>query len=157
MSAERNIVVSSSLLTGLFLAIRYFNAVGGHNSGLDHVHDYIGAELQRLVQVEAGGVVLATLAGALLGVKSRLSRPDGLLPLAELVLSLFNECPGLSRYGVVGWFLRVAPPRRWAFQTLLQRISCEALPFQIQTLFIILLYAYYTLISSSWFSRHRGK
>eukprot|EP00903_Cladosiphon_okamuranus_P017896 g16469.t1 len=82
----------------LFLTIRYFNAVEGKNSGLGHVHDYLAAELQRLMQVEAGGVVLATLAGALLGVKSRLARADGLLPVAELVLSLFSELPGLARY-----------------------------------------------------------
>lgn len=65
---------------------------------MGHVHDYLGAELQRLMQVEAGGVVLATLTGALLGIKSRLARVDGLLPLAELVLSLFTECPGLARW-----------------------------------------------------------
>eukprot|EP00752_Nemacystus_decipiens_P006010 g5428.t1 len=82
----------------LFLTIRYWNAVGGDNSGLSRVHDYLGAELQRLMQAEAGGVVLATLAGALLGVKSRLARADGLPPLAEFVLSLFTECPGLARY-----------------------------------------------------------
>lgn len=93
-------VVFLRLRTGLFLTIRYFNAVGGENSGLGHVHDYLVAELQRLMQVEAGGVVLATLAGALLGVKSRLARADGLLPVAELVLSLFNECPGLARWAL---------------------------------------------------------
>ena len=89
---------ASPTRTGLFLTIRYLNAVGGEDSGLGHVHDYLVAELQRLMQVEAGGVVLATLAGALLGVKSRLGRADGLLPLAELVLSLFSECPGLARW-----------------------------------------------------------
>ena len=43
--------------------------------------------------------VITTLAGTLLGLKARLGKSEGVLPVAELTLSMFCKCPGLSRYG----------------------------------------------------------
>lgn len=41
--------------------------------------------------------VLTVLAGHLIGAKINLGTTEGVLPAAELVLSMFSKCPGLLR------------------------------------------------------------
>lgn len=64
---------------------------------LRHVHDFVASELNRLVRLKAGAMVLISLAGVLLGIKTRLQLTDGMLPAAELTLAMLQECPGWAR------------------------------------------------------------
>ena len=41
--------------------------------------------------------VLTTLAGHLIAAKGRVGTTEGMLPVAEMALSMFSECPGLLR------------------------------------------------------------
>jgi len=61
------------------------------------VHDYLAAELDRLVRVEAGVLVVNGVANFLIAAKARLFRTDGLLPLADLISSNIHQFPGLTR------------------------------------------------------------
>ncbi|CAM9177617.1 unnamed protein product [Ectocarpus sp. 12 AP-2014] len=95
MSAYPSLVVSD----GLFLTLRYYTTVLEDGTpALTHVHGYLASELDHLVLAGAGAVVLVLLSGLLMAVKARLSRADGLLPLAELALSQFHTLPGLARF-----------------------------------------------------------
>ena len=46
--------------------------------------------------------VLTMLAGQLITAKARVGTAEGMLPLAELTLSMSSECPGLLRCGGAG-------------------------------------------------------
>ena len=48
------------------------------------------------------GQVLTMLAGQLITAKARVGTAEGMLPLAELTLSMSSECPGLLRCGGAG-------------------------------------------------------
>lgn len=43
-------------------------------------------------------MVLISLSGTLLGIKTQLQLPDGMLPAAELIASMFYKCPGWGRW-----------------------------------------------------------
>ncbi|CAM9184343.1 unnamed protein product, partial [Laminaria digitata] len=90
-------VVADALLLG----VRYTGQHGGGDSSrLRHVHDYVASELNRLVPAKAGAMVLVSLAGTLLGIKTRLQLTDGMLPAAELTSAMLHKCPGWGRsYG----------------------------------------------------------
>ena len=90
----RLVVASSALLLG----VRYTGQHGGGDSSrLRHVHDYVASELNRLVPAKAGAMVLVSLAGTLLGIKTRLQLTDGRLPAAELTSAMLHKCPGWGR------------------------------------------------------------
>lgn len=90
---------TTPLLSGLFLTLRYYTTVLEDGTpALTHVHGYLASELDHLVLAGAGAVVLVLLSGLLMAVKARLSRADGLLPLAELALNQFHTLPGLARW-----------------------------------------------------------
>ncbi|CAM9478937.1 unnamed protein product, partial [Hapterophycus canaliculatus] len=80
------------------LILRFVSDEGDTKSGWQHVHDFIDAELTRLAELEAGALVLTTLAGNLLGAKSRVGTTEGMLKVAEIALSMFCKCPGLLRH-----------------------------------------------------------
>lgn len=42
-------------------------------------------------------MVLVSLAGTLLGIKTRLQLTDGMLPAAELTSAMLHKCPGWGR------------------------------------------------------------
>lgn len=67
------------------------------NTGWWNVHDFIAAEMGRLVRAKAGALVLTTLAGCLIAAKSHVSTSEGMVPAAELSSSMFHLCPGLLR------------------------------------------------------------
>lgn len=82
----------------LLLSVRFMREEGaGGISRLRHVHDYVASELNRLVPAKAGALVLISLAGTLLAVKTRLQLTDGMLPMAELVTVMLNKCLGWGR------------------------------------------------------------
>ena len=88
----------SSLPSALLLGVRYTGQHGGGDSSrLRHVHDYVASELNRLVPAKAGAMVLVSLAGTLLGIKTRLQLTDGMLPAAELTSTMLHKCPGWAR------------------------------------------------------------
>lgn len=91
--------LTTPLSPGLFLTLRYYTTVLEDGTpALTHVHGYLASELDHLVQVGAGAVVVVFLSGLLMAVKARLSRADGLLPLAELAFNQFHTLPGLARW-----------------------------------------------------------
>ena len=63
----------------------------------DQVHDYLASELDRLVRMEAGALVLNGVADLLIVAKARLLRTDGLLSLADLISRHLHELPGLAK------------------------------------------------------------
>lgn len=69
----------------------------GGGARLRQVHDFVASELNRLVPAKAGAMVLTSLAGTLLGIKTRLKLTDGMLPAAELTSSMLQKCPGWGR------------------------------------------------------------
>ncbi len=71
----------------------------GGISQLRHVHDFVASELNRLVPARAGALVLISLAGTLLAIKTRLQLTDGMLPMAELTTAMLAKCPGWGRWG----------------------------------------------------------
>ncbi|CAN0458957.1 unnamed protein product, partial [Ectocarpus sp. 8 AP-2014] len=72
----------------------------GGISQLRHVHDFVASELNRLVPARAGALVLISLAGTLVAIKTRLQLTDGMLPMAELTAAMLTKCPGWGRsYG----------------------------------------------------------
>lgn len=82
----------------MLLGVRYTGQHGGGDSSrLRHVHDYVASELNRLVPAKAGAMVLVSLAGTLLGIKTRLQLTDGMLPAAELTSAMLHKCPGWGR------------------------------------------------------------
>eukprot|EP00903_Cladosiphon_okamuranus_P009018 g8625.t1 len=84
---------------GHFLALRHANLTREGGAGYAHLHDYLSAELGRLVEEgRAGGAVLAALCSLLIGIKGRTARADDLLPLAELVSTQYHQFPGFARY-----------------------------------------------------------
>lgn len=70
----------------------------GGISQLRHVHDFVASELNRLVPARAGALVLISLAGTLLAIKTRLQLTDGMLPMAELTTAMLAKCPGWGRW-----------------------------------------------------------
>lgn len=117
-----------------FLVFRYAHTIG-NGSAYDQVHDFLAAELDRLVQVDAGALVLNGVANFLIAVKARLFRTDGLLPLAELISSNVHQFPGIAR-----WAFRSMgggaknPARSWSLWCYpLQRLSFSGLPPTLQT------------------------
>lgn len=84
--------------TALLLSIRFMREEGaGGISQLRHVHDFVASELNRLVPARAGALVLISLAGTLLAIKTRLQLSDGMLPMAELTTAMLAKCPGWGR------------------------------------------------------------
>lgn len=61
-----------------------------------YVHNFLVAETNRLVEAEAGSLVLSSLACALLLVKLRLGLSD-FLPAAKVIAAATEKCPGMSR------------------------------------------------------------
>lgn len=76
---------------------RFVVASGDSAVGCWNVHDFIAAEMTRLSTMSPGALVLITLGGCLLATKAQLRTTDGMLAVAELVLSMFQKCPGLLR------------------------------------------------------------
>ncbi|CAM9427975.1 unnamed protein product, partial [Ectocarpus fasciculatus] len=95
--AHPSFVVADALL----LTVRFMRGEGtGGISQLRHVHDFVASELNRLVPARAGALVLISLAGTLLAIKTRLQLTDGMLPMAELTTAMLTKCPGWGRsYG----------------------------------------------------------
>ncbi|CAN0543887.1 unnamed protein product, partial [Ectocarpus sp. 12 AP-2014] len=95
--AHPSFVVADALL----LTVRFMRGGGtGGVSQLRHVHDFVASELNRLVPARAGALVLISLAGTLLAIKTRLQLTDGMLPMAELITAMLTKCPGWGRsYG----------------------------------------------------------
>ncbi|CBN75426.1 hypothetical protein Esi_0099_0012 [Ectocarpus siliculosus] len=95
--AHPSFVVADALL----LTVRFMRGGGtGGISQLRHVHDFVASELNRLVPARAGALVLISLAGTLLAIKTRLQLTDGMLPMAELTTAMLTKCPGWGRsYG----------------------------------------------------------
>lgn len=83
----------------MLLAVRFVREEDDSGSiRLRRAHDYVASELNRLVRAKAGAMTLIALAGILLGIKTRLFLVDGMLPAADLIATMFNECPGWARY-----------------------------------------------------------
>ncbi|CAM9604163.1 unnamed protein product, partial [Scytosiphon promiscuus] len=131
--AHAAFVVADALL----LSVRFMRGGGpGGISRLRYVHDYVASELNRLVPGKAGALVLISLAGILLAVKTRLQLTDGMLPMAELITVMLNKCPGWGRsYGRHAAHLSLAVFRlhrhREAYNTLrslIRRTSDDAFP-----------------------------
>ncbi|CAM9511513.1 unnamed protein product, partial [Ectocarpus sp. 8 AP-2014] len=95
--AHPSFVVADALL----LTVRFMRGGGtGGISQLRHVHDFVASELNRLVPARAGALVLISLAGTLVAIKTRLQLTDGMLPMAELTTAMLTKCPGWGRsYG----------------------------------------------------------
>ncbi|CAN0284608.1 unnamed protein product, partial [Hapterophycus canaliculatus] len=92
--AHPSFVVADALL----LSVRFMREESaGGISRLRHVHDFVASELNRLVPGKAGALVLVSLAGTLLAVKTRLQLTDGMLPMAELITVMLTKCPGWGR------------------------------------------------------------
>lgn len=82
----------------LLLSLRFMREEGnGGISQLRHVHDFVASELNRLVPARAGALVLISLAGTLIAIKTRLQLTDGMLPMAELTTAMLAKCPGWGR------------------------------------------------------------
>lgn len=79
------------------LFIRFVHTVGDGSSAFHRVHDYLASELERLVQVDAGALVVTGIADLLIVAKARLLRTDGLLPLADIISNNLHQFPGLGR------------------------------------------------------------
>ncbi len=79
------------------LVLRFAHTIGDGSSSYEQVHDYVASELDRLVRVEAGAVVLNGIADLLIVAKARLLRTDGLLPVADLISNNLHRLPGLGR------------------------------------------------------------
>lgn len=88
----------SLLSAALLLSVRFMRKQGvGGISKLRHVHDFVAMELNRLVPARAGALVLISLAGTLLAIKTRLQLADGMLRMAELITAMLAKCPGWGR------------------------------------------------------------
>lgn len=81
----------------LVLVYRFVLASGDTETGWWHMHDFIAAEMTRLEPLKPGALVMITLAGSLLAAKAEVLTTDGMLAVAELVLAMFQMCPGLLR------------------------------------------------------------
>jgi len=78
------------------LVLRFAHTVGDEGSIFNRVHDYLASELERLVRVEAGALVVNGVADLLVAAKARLLRTDGLLPLADVISRNVHQLPGLG-------------------------------------------------------------
>ncbi|CAM9677669.1 unnamed protein product, partial [Laminaria digitata] len=82
----------------MVLVYRFVVASGDTDAGWWHVHDFIAAEMTRLNPIKPGALAMITLGGCLLAAKAEVLTSDGMLAVAELVLSMFQKCPGLLRH-----------------------------------------------------------
>eukprot|EP00903_Cladosiphon_okamuranus_P013676 g12737.t1 len=91
--------VVADVMTLVFRNVFADQQTGGNDqSGWRQTHDFIEAELDRLVREKSGAMVITTLVGNLLATKSRLKTTEGMLPIAEIGLPSFLRCPGLLRH-----------------------------------------------------------
>ena len=90
-------VLSCAVPAALVLVYRFVVASGDTDAGWWHVHDFIAAEMTRLDPIKPGALVMITLGGSLIASKAEVFTSDGMLAVAELVLSMFQTCPGLLR------------------------------------------------------------
>jgi len=79
------------------LVLRCAHTIGDGSSSYEQVHDYLASELDRLVRMGAGALVLNGVADLLIVAKARLLRTDALFPLADLISNNLHQLPGLGR------------------------------------------------------------
>jgi len=79
------------------LLLHFFAHTVGKSSAYEQIHDYVASELDRLIRAEAGALVVNGVATILIATKARLLRPDGILPLADLISNRMHQYRGLAK------------------------------------------------------------